>query len=164
MKNKKVNCNDNLPEWARGWLAGLIDGEGTITVERRKRDNKYNYQPQIIINNTSLELLNKIKEVVGCGTILKHSPSYTKKHPNWNPVWRLEIKGSFAVYTLLKQIYPYLIVKRRHAEIVMKICEENIRAYLTNKPANLEYLEELTRELKQMTKRGRKSVALDSHP
>jgi len=109
--------------------------------------------------------LKKIKEICRCGTIALHSPSYTKKHTNWNTVYRLEIKGSFNVMTLLKQVYPYLIIKRRHTEIVMKICEENIRAYSLNKPANIEYLEELFQELKSLTKRGKKNaVGLDRRP
>jgi len=162
---KNIVCNNNLPEWARGWLAGLIDGEGTITVKCYKRKDRYSYRPLIVVNNTSLELLSKMKDVVKCGTIMLHSPSYTKKHSNWNIVWRLEIKGSFSVYTLLQQIYPYLIVKRKHAEIVMKICEENIKAYLTHKKADIKYLEQLVNELKSLTKRGKKNaVGLDSHP
>jgi len=163
---KKSVCNENLPEWARGWLAGLLDGEGTITAKRRKRKaDIINIQPMIVLNSTSLELLKKVRDILGCGTIVAHSPSYTKKHPNWNFVWRLEIKGSFAVYTVLKQVYPYLIVKRRHAEIVMKICEENIRAYTTNKPANITYFEHLVSELKSLTRRGKKvAVGLDCRP
>jgi LAGLIDADG endonuclease. len=164
--SKKSICEENLPEWARGWLAGLLDGEGTITAKHhRRKQGVVNIQPIIVLNNTSLELLRRIKEILRCGTIQIHSPSYTRKHPNRNVVWRLEIKGSFAVYTILKQVYPYLIVKRRHAEIVMKICEENMRAYITNKPANYEYLERLRSELKSLTKRGKKSsVGLDRHP
>jgi len=119
----------------------------------------------MVLNNTSLELLEKVRGILGCGTIVTHSPSYTRKHPNWNIVWRLEIKGSFAVYTALKQVYPYLIVKRRHAGIVMKIYEENIKAHITNKPANITYLEHLLSELKSLTRRGKKiALGLDHHP
>jgi len=164
---KKPLCNPNLPEWARGWLAGIIDGEGTITIEKKQRKDSgnINYMPLIIINNTNLEFLKKIKEICRCGTVVQHSPSYVKKHPNWNPTYRLEIKGSFNVKTLLKQVYPYLIIKRKHAEIVMRVCEENIRAYSLNQPANTEYLEKLFQELKSLTRRGRNdAVGLDSHP
>lgn len=43
--------------------------------------------------------------------------------------------------------YQHLIVKWKHAEIAMKIYEEDTRAYLINKSANLEYLEELVKGL-----------------
>lgn len=151
----------------RGWLAGIIDGEGTITLKkkRRKDNGNINYIPLTVINNTNLEFLERIKEICGCGTIAQQSSSYTKKHPNWNLIYRLEIKGSFNVKTLLKQVYPYLIIKRKHAEIVMRICEENIRAYSLNRPANTEYLEKLIQELKSLAKGGRRSaVGLDGRP
>ncbi len=154
---KKPTCNDNLPEWARGWLAGLIDGEGTLTVKRRRRvDGSVKYEPIIVINNTSRELLAKIREVCGCGTIVKHSERYTLMHPNWNVVWRLEIKGSFNVVTILKQIYPFLIAKKRHAEILMKICEKLIEAYNTKQRVDSTSIEKLVSELKELTHRGRK--------
>jgi len=154
---KKSLCNQNLPEWARGWLAGLIDGEGTITVERlrRRKNNNINYRPLIVINNTSLELIQKVREVCSCGTISLHSPSYMKRFPQKRTVYSIKIKGSFNVSAILKQIYPYLIVKRKQAEIVLKICEENIKAYSTNKLANTKYLEMLKRELNRCNKRGK---------
>lgn len=126
MKNRKPQCNENLPEWARGRLAGLIDGEGTITVKYHKRGIKYNIQPRTVINNSSLELLKKVREILGCGTIVRQ---HEKRDRNWKPIWRLEIKGSFVVYAVLKQTFMYLTAKRQQAEIVMKICEENIKAY-----------------------------------
>jgi len=67
---KKPICNQNLPEWARGWLAGVIDEEGTITVRKKRRKNSgnVNYVPILIVNNTNLKFIERIKEICGCGS------------------------------------------------------------------------------------------------
>ena len=54
----------------RGWLAGVIDEEGTITVRKKRRKNSgnINYVPILIVNNTNLKFIERIKEICGCGS------------------------------------------------------------------------------------------------
>ena len=66
----------------KAYIAGIIDGEGTITLVRKHQNE--NYSPEVSVANTNIGLLNWIKEKVGYGQIMKkpkrlehHSTAYT---------------------------------------------------------------------------------------
>jgi|SRR3972149_1752337 len=89
-----------IPEDA-AYIAGLIDGEGTISLSRKHRfDNR---QLVVSISNTERNLLNYVQETVGAGSITNkrvtranHTPSFTYSISNRQAL------------DLLKQITPYL--------------------------------------------------------
>ena len=65
-----------------GYIAGLIDGEGTITLTRVHRNE--NRRLVVSISNNDLSLLRFVLEVVGAGRITtkrtynpRHAPSFT---------------------------------------------------------------------------------------
>lgn len=112
------------------YIAGLIDGEGTITLCRKhKNDNR---QLVVSISSTEKYLLEYVLEVVGTGKITTkktvkthHSPSFT-----------------YAIYnrqalSLLEQISPYLqTYKKYRSQLILK-------DYLRLTPRNGKYSEEL---------------------
>jgi len=89
-----------IPEDA-AYIAGLIDGEGTISLSRKHRfDNR---QLVVSISNTERNLLNYVQETVGAGSITNkrvtranHTPSFTYSISNRQAL------------DLLKQITLYL--------------------------------------------------------
>ncbi len=108
------------------YIAGLIDGEGTITLTRKRRNE--NRQLAITISSTEQKLLGFVHSAVGNGKITgkrttraHHTPSYT-----------------YAVYkrqalSLLKQIYRYLkTCKADRAALIL-------RDYLGHTPRNGKY-------------------------
>ncbi len=65
-----------------GYVAGLIDGEGTITLTRLHRNE--NRRLVVSISNNDLALLQFVRKVVGAGRITnkrtyspRHAPSFT---------------------------------------------------------------------------------------
>lgn len=65
-----------------GYIAGLIDGEGTITLTRLHRHE--NRRLVVSISNNDLALLQFVRKVVGAGRITnkrtyspRHAPSFT---------------------------------------------------------------------------------------
>jgi len=67
---------------AAGYIAGLIDGEGTITLTRVHRNE--NRRLVVSISNNDLALLQFVRKVVGAGRITtkrtyspRHAPSFT---------------------------------------------------------------------------------------
>jgi hypothetical protein len=64
-----------MPPGIAAYIAGLIDGEGTITLARRHRSDKR--QLVVSIANTDHGLLRFVLEAVGAGKITrKRSPCY----------------------------------------------------------------------------------------
>ncbi len=71
-----------LPETDAAYVAGIIDGERTITLTRTHRGE--NRRPVVSISSTELELLTYVRSAIGAGRITTkvcarehHSPSFT---------------------------------------------------------------------------------------
>src|SRR3989304_554414 len=94
----KVNI---LTQVEAAYIAGLIDGEGTITLSRKHRNE--NRQLVISISNTEVNLLNYVKDAVGAGRITRKR-TYSEAN---TPSKSYQITNRQAL-DLLKQIAPYL--------------------------------------------------------
>lgn len=91
------------------WMAGLIDGEGTIVRTKNGRDNY-----SLRLSNTSRPLLDRIMEVAGTGA-LYDIPKHQSHHKSaW--LWQVNTRNAAL---LLRQVLPWLIVKRERAEEVL---------------------------------------------
>lgn len=94
-----------LEKFEASWIAALLDGEGTFHATVRKKG----VTPFLEIVNTSKELIDKVREVVGYGAVIpvKRPPPRKMKY-----VWILYSHGS---RELLPQIIPFLIIKKKAA-------------------------------------------------
>ena len=101
-----------MSESERGWFSGIFDGEGSI-IEIKPPKKGW----RITVGNTNKELLDKITEVVGIGNV---STNPNPKNPKHAQSWCWQINGANA-YLILKQILPWLIVKREKAKKVLEI-------------------------------------------
>jgi hypothetical protein len=88
-----------LSETEAAYVAGIVDGEGTITLTRAHRDGR---RPVVSISSTELSLLQYIQSIVGAGRITgkvtarrHHSPSFAY------------VVSSRKALALLAQISPY---------------------------------------------------------
>ena len=113
----KVN---KLTQFEKGWIAALVDGEGTITLHRKKLKNgDIGYHPRLMIGNTNKDLMEKTKQIVGSGHI-----SCIKTSSKLKPLWTYEL-SSIPLGKLLPQITDFLIVKKRRAEVVFDVIKIN---------------------------------------
>jgi hypothetical protein len=83
------------------YVAGVIDGEGTVTLVRMHRGE--NRRPVVSISNTERPLLEHIQGVVGTGRITNKRTTAAHHTPSFAYV--LSSRGAIA---LLEQIVPYL--------------------------------------------------------
>ena len=89
-------------EILNSYLAGLIDGEGTITLSKERTHSKYR-RPVVSMSSTSIELINVFVENYG-GVVCKHKvyQEHHKKSYSWRVISNNAIK-------LLEQIVPYML-------------------------------------------------------
>lgn len=126
MKNTTLNNWDGCDAYQREgekqmsdvdiiYLAGFIDGEGCVTIDRYKRRGKQNfyYKAQLDICNTNRDILEWIKERFG-GCIVaprhakgKRATCYRVTFNDWKCV------------DVLRLVLPYLKVKNKEALIVI---------------------------------------------
>lgn len=111
MKPIKVRI---LNQEEAAYIAGIVDGEGTITLTRRNKGQ--NRRLSLVVSNNEVKLLKWIKRIVGAGQI-------TTKRFNPNNRFNAcayQINNSQA-YELVTQLAPYLrSYKRLRAKLVVK--------------------------------------------
>lgn len=102
------------------YLAGLVDGEGTLSLWRcRRAGNRSGFQYQITftISQASHPFLEEIRQMVGNGRIGRSNPN--KSAPQHKACFVL-VFGNHPTRWVLPQLMPYLRRKRRQAEVVLK--------------------------------------------
>ncbi len=118
------------------YIAGLIDGEGTILLSRKHRlDNR---QLVVSISSTESSMLKYVKEVVGAGQIT-NKRTYRAHH---TPSMTYAITNRQAL-CLLKQIAPYL--KSYKADRAALILDHYLRLTPRNGRYSLQQLNRTTR-------------------
>jgi hypothetical protein len=108
------------------WLAGFIDGEGTITfkVQRGKRLTNLGfiyYYPDIRITNThqaTLKTCTDILDANGLAYHVSHRGAVTVK--KWAAAWDIEVKGLKRCERWLQVIAPYLRTKQEKAYLALE--------------------------------------------
>ncbi|WP_026575989.1 LAGLIDADG family homing endonuclease [Bacillus sp. UNC438CL73TsuS30] len=106
--------------WEAAYIAGIIDGEGSISLTRM-HENEYR-RPCISIASTDKELLIYVQTLTR--GILNTKKNYNpERHKN---SFTLNIKNKDDVLSILRQISPYLRVdkKRKRALWILKNYEK----------------------------------------
>lgn len=137
----------NLTESNLGYLAGIIDGEGTVTLIRKHRNEMPS--PEITIATTSSELLSWLATHVGCGHVRKK----IRRSASHRQAFTWCVRGNKAL-DLLMLIKERLHIKKPHADI---ICSQ----YKKLTPRNGRYTAEMEQaklslfaEIKTLNKKG----------
>ena len=102
----------NLTDKEIGYIAGIIDGEGTICLSKcvwKHRKEAY-YRPFIKIANTNLQMLKFIQSKLECGSI---SEDRTENN-NWKACYTLRFSANM-IRTFLPIIKNSLLIKKEQA-------------------------------------------------
>lgn len=111
---RRVN---QLPQDAAAYIAGLIDGEGTITLSRLHANE--NRRLVVSIANTELPLLEFVIGQVGVGKITRKHTTCDRHVPSF--CYAITSRQALA---LLLQVVPYLrSYKRKRAILALELYE-----------------------------------------
>jgi len=128
-----------LPSATAAYIAGLIDGEGTITLTREHSTE--NKRLVVSISNTERALLDFARDSIGAGKIT-NKRTYSEKH---TPSYAYKITNRQAL-SLLEQIAKYLrSYKRGRATLALK-------TYISVTPRNGRYTAKLQAAREQFEK------------
>lgn len=101
-----------LTETEKAYLAGIIDGEGNISIGITKWARKNvvyrNHYLRLQVTNTDSALIKWLGRLGGSTTVRKPRPR-AKVTYCWTKLCRQAAE-------VLEQIYPYLIIKKKQAE------------------------------------------------
>jgi hypothetical protein len=134
------------------YIAGFLDGEGTIMIVLRKPSASYSLRVALAQSSKARQVLDWISEVTGVGASVNKNFS-SPKH-DMGLTWACA--GDAAV-GLLEQILPYLIVKRTQAELAI-----NFQKRLSNaaNKASRNWQKEVKDKMGLLNHRGNQSYEL----
>ena len=100
------------------YIAGIVDGEGTIGIKRQSNGKSYN--GYICVVNTCKELLINLLDRYDRGSV---SDCTSRLQMGNRVCWRWEVAGSHVV-VVLKELLPFLFIKKEQAELVIDYYEK----------------------------------------
>ncbi len=103
------------------YIAGLFDGEGSISIIHQRAGVKKNPEKrwhilQVNITNSDLPVLKAVKKFLGFGG-LRTKPVYGK-NSNIKVVYCWYVR-SIGAAKFLKMVYPHLYIKKKRAKIAL---------------------------------------------
>lgn len=122
MANTKDITTENLKPGAyslidlkHAYIAGIVDGEGCVSISCHIRKGRKNYEGSVSVSSTTKELTEWLyKELGGCCYAASK-----RANPKLRQGYIWVQKGKKALATL-KHLYPYCIVKRKQIEVYAK--------------------------------------------
>jgi len=150
-ENAKLNCDIKLRGGTgakSAYMAGIVDGEGNIRIRQAHEKTGWKFQITLSISNTNPLLITWLTENYG-GRV------YTRQRRlNWKPCFDWEISCKKA-YLILKEIYPFLLLKKKQAANCM-ILQESIARRKVGKLSEKELTERqvLVSEIKLLNMKG----------
>jgi hypothetical protein len=101
----------NLTDYEWGYIAGLLDGEGTVDVRRHKKPNGYYHYARLRISNTDKNAIFWLVHKLG-GLVVTYKP----KIKHYKTVYHYVLENSQNLKYVLIKLIPHLIIKRAKAE------------------------------------------------
>lgn len=102
------------------YFAGVVDSDGSISIKKSSREARkgeclnWTFSIRISISQVTNDVQSLLKEEFG-GSLGHHKNKVSKKR-----LWRWDIRHKQAE-TFLRCIYPYLIIKRKQAELLLAL-------------------------------------------
>jgi len=122
-RNWKISIDIKLSDVDKGYLAGIIDGEGTIRIAKAhyvgNNIERFYYAPSISIANTNINLMYRIKEIVKIGSFIEK----VRSKNTYKPKLVYNVCSLMGCKTLLNQLKDFLVIKKKQAEIVLNFIE-----------------------------------------
>lgn len=141
------------------YFAGIIDGEGSITLNRtgpHKVDGMWaSYTVKLSVANTSRKLLDALQAQYG-GAIYRAMAQERMELHNQKDAYHLQWFGKNAK-PLILAIQPYLIIKSRQAELALAVIaiQKARKSGVAQSADEVRVIRDMQLEMKALNKRGR---------
>lgn len=108
------------------WLAGLIDGDGSIGIHKQPHNGNGHLVPAVSICTSCLRTyahLNAVFDEIGIG---RHWTQRNNKSGAWATVWVLQVRGMKRCKPLLEMLRPYLVTKQQEADLLLEFIRQRL--------------------------------------
>lgn len=121
MDNQQESLNMDLH-----WLAGIIDGEGSITLTIR-RDGNISYRPRIHITNTDESLINECTRILDALNLQYYVQRSKAKSTNHRDRIDIVIIGMKRCLKAILVFEPVLRLKKPQAHVLARYCLDRLK-------------------------------------
>lgn len=125
LEQNNLKSNYKLSGFERGFLIGLMEGEGTMSVSKRKVGNYTCYFPEVSICNTDLKILGKADDILKKMGLKTKIRTTTQKEGR--PIYRLEVKRMFDIRNLLEDLKEDFVSKKNKERTKLILDYTNLR-------------------------------------
>lgn len=138
------------------YMAGIMDGEGTIRIDKMKPSKKRKtknpcYSVHISLGMVEAVMPQLFRETFGVGS--RRVECVEGKRP----VHRWHVRGNHCARIVIDALMPYLILKKRQADIALELIEGWKTPYSRKKgidPLELRRREDLYRQMRKLNAVG----------
>lgn len=125
---ERISTMDNQQEILCAYLAGLVDGEGCISVGIPQGKRGAGFNTVCTITNTNGRLIDFLVEKLTLLEIPVHVQWYNHKQ-NARPYAQLSIRRHGGIKKFLSLVAPYLVAKRQQAELMLELVESRLAKF-----------------------------------
>jgi hypothetical protein len=144
IKNPPKTINP-LTEGEKGYIAGIIDGEGSLGIAKHST----RLTPYLEICNTKADFISWLRDKMGLGYITQYIP----KKASYNNSYLFSLIRAEEIIQVLDAVEPYLVIKKKHAELLKEFCQ--LRTHRKKTEPYTEREHQIYVELKNLNRRGR---------
>jgi AcrR family transcriptional regulator len=135
---RQGNNVKKLDDVGAAYIAGILDGEGCLTLSKQSEDNGENITPVVKVNMAAEEVIEKLCDFTGLSKKKEIKTPEDRKRQ-----WVFRLYAQKEIIQLLEQVKEYMIEKEKEAEILLEFCRKR---KINNSYTEREY--ELLEEIK----------------
>ncbi len=135
------------PSFKHAWAAGIIDGEGSISIQKSKERF---FNPRLVVVNTEVYMINELQHIFRCG-----SKRRMAAREGWKDRFEWGVYSREDLGRVLELTLPFLITKADKARLALEflaIARERRRGQRSERQL------EIVEEFYIMNQRGRAGV------
>lgn len=109
------DINESLLHEYAGYIAGLLEGEGSFSLHYQKKRGKMSFQPKIKIGMSDEETIRWLADLLGVNYKPKVQKGYGRKL-----MYYTQVSTTKELKIILPELLPWLHGKRRQAELLLQ--------------------------------------------
>lgn len=118
----------NIKDTDLAWLAGFLDGEGTIGISRcnnKMQPHPY-LRPHLQAPNTDRRLIEHMGRIIEGVTGKTQSITRPPMPAGQKTMYRLRVGTQWELAILIPLLLPYVVSKKRQSQLVLEFCQRKL--------------------------------------
>ena len=121
----------------KGWLAGIIDGEGHITLARQPYRSKHHYRPMITVGNTNPLIIKKIVDIAQENNLPVYVFTPKPGIKSKRTYWRIQLIGIKRCAKWAEFLRGSLVGKNEQLDILDKYISYRLSIPINTSPKSI---------------------------